>query len=163
MNRLRLLVLACAAALSACAAGGDFPSLAPRPIEREEAAAPAEPAGPVTEAVDPQLAARLAALLADARRGQAEFETVLPQATSAVAGAGDAGSEGWILAQQAISRLEAERAPTVIALADLDRLTIAHAGQPELPAVTAARDEARALAEAQEQRIGALREQLSPL
>ena len=75
---------------------------------------------------------------------------------------GDAGSEMWIAAQQAISRLEAQRAPTVVALAELDQLAIDKAGTAQLPAVMTAVGEVRALAEGQVQRIGALREQLSP-
>lgn len=160
-----ILLLSGAAMLSACAAGGAFPSLAPRAVEQDDAVAetPDVPAQGATEAVDPQLAARLAGLLADARRGQAAFEALLPSATSAVAGAGSAGSEAWIAAQLAVSRLEAGRAPSVVALADLDALAIAHAGTAALPAVMAARGEAQALAVAQQQRIEALQGRLSPL
>ena len=167
MNRRHpcpLLPLGAVALLSACAAGGEFPSLAPRPVEQADRATPEpEPSGEATDAVDPQLAARLAALVADARRGQTAFEAILAGAASAVAGAGGAGSESWIVAQQAISRLESERAPTVIALAELDQLAIAHAGTAALPTVVTARDAARLLAEAQGQRIDALRGQLSPI
>lgn len=161
LPRLRLLSALAPLLLVACAAQGDFPSLAPRAIERDEApraAAPAPAADP-----DPQLLSRIAALLADARRGQEAFEAVLPAAASASGAAGEAGSEIWVAAQQAISRLEAARAPSVIALAELDRLAIVHAGTVELPAIAAAVRQVRELTESQGAQIDALRARLRPL
>jgi hypothetical protein len=164
MNRSRTLLLACLGTLAGCAAQGDFPSLAPRPVELgADAEASAPTAQVVPAAVDPAVAARIAALLADAREGDAAFEAALPQATSAVEAAGEATSESWIAAQLAISKLEARREATVVALAELDRLAIASAGTPALEAVTAALAEARGIAEAQVERINALRSRLSPI
>lgn len=116
------------ALVAGCAQPGDFPSLKPRPVEQLTTDEPVRTAPAV--AADPALDARIAELLAQARRGEADFEAALPTARRRVAAAGAAESEGWVVAQQALSRLEAARAETVIALGDLDRLALAQAGQP---------------------------------
>jgi ABC-type transporter Mla subunit MlaD len=125
MVRLVLPSAMLAFLLAGCAAEGDYPSLEPRAVERELAEADPEPPAPLPD--DPALAERVAALTAEARRGDAEFETALPAARAAVAGAGSAGGESWIEAQQALSRLEAARGATAKALADLDALALAEA------------------------------------
>ena len=106
-------------ALSACAQQGEFPSLAPRPVEKAMAESEEEPAvRPVPD--DPQLPARIAAFVEAGRRGQAAFEAALPEARAAVGRAGPSGSDSWIAAQQAISRLETTRATIANALSELD-------------------------------------------
>ena len=64
------------------------------------------------------------------------------------------GTEGWIAAQQEISRLEAARARTVNALAELDALAISRSGVPvgeaDYQAVLAAAEEVRGLVQAQQ-------------
>ena len=106
-------------ALSACAQQGEFPSLAPRPVEKAMAESEEEPAvRPVQD--DPQLPARIAAFVEAGRRGQAAFEAALPEARAAVGRAGPSGSDSWIAAQQAISRLETTRATIANALSELD-------------------------------------------
>jgi hypothetical protein len=110
-------------ALAGCAEQGDFPSLAPRPVERELPGADLAP----PEAVipdDPQLPARLAPLVAAGRRGQAEFDREVAAARAAVGRAGAAGSDSWVEAQQAISRAEAARSATAKAISDLDALAV---------------------------------------
>jgi hypothetical protein len=152
--------------LTGCtAAQGPFPSLAPRPIERELAQErPVQPAPEVPD--DAALAQRIAALTGEARQGDAAFQTALAEAQRAAGGAGAAGSEGWIAAQMGITRAEAARAPTVRALADLDRLGIEKARQPtsmrDREALTAAVAEVQAMADRQHQRLDALRTSLSP-
>ena len=160
-----------------CAAQGTFPSLAPRAVERDltGGSAPAgcpdirAPAADPTLAApppvnpDPQLGARTAELLAAARAGQADFAGALPQARAAAERAGTVGSESWVAAQLEISRLEAARARSVDALAELDSLAIRRSGVPvseeDYQAVLAAAQEVRALTQAQQaelDRIAAL-------
>jgi hypothetical protein len=119
-----LLILAAVGPVAACAPPGPYPSLEPRPIEK----ALAESEEPPAEAPIPDeagLPARIAALTAEVRRGQREFDGVLPEARSAADRAGAPESESWIEAQQALSRLEAAGAVSGKALADLDALAMA--------------------------------------
>ena len=119
MSRAHLLSLALLPGLSACAAPGPYPSLEPREVERRYAAG--DPERVPTPAPDlPALQGSVAGLLAEGRRGDTAFESALAAARPLVARAGAAGSESWIAAQQALSRAEAARAPTVQAIADLD-------------------------------------------
>jgi hypothetical protein len=150
---------------SACAAPGPYPSLAPRPAEQLNP--DADERRPTLQPDDPALAARIEALADSARAGAAAFEAALPAAEAAVAAAGPAGSDGWIEAQQAVSRLEAARAPTTAALADLDALavernaagTLSPGDRERLGAAVAA---SQALADAQAERVGRLEARLSP-
>ena len=147
------------ALLAGCAPSGSFPSLAVRPIERELASEPQRPAPPEAPS-DPQLVSRVAELLGQVRQGEAAFRTALRAAQRATASAGGAGSESWISAQQEISRLEAVRAPTVAALAELDALSVARSNVPtavaDYSALTAAAEEAETLAAAQRAEIDRL-------
>ncbi len=144
-------------ALSACAPEGPYPSLAPRPIEK--AMADNEELPVPTEAPDDAgLPARIEALTAQARRGEADYQAALPEARSAAASAGASGSDSWIMAQQSLSRLEAARATTAAALADLDALALAENSARPLSAadrkrLEAATREAQALAERQRAEI----------
>ena len=72
--------------------------------------------------VDPALAGRLGALVAQARDGDAAFGPAIAQAERAANSAGAPQSESWIAAQQALSAAVAARAPTVHALGDIDAL-----------------------------------------
>ncbi len=176
-----LLPMAAPALLTACASQGDFPSLAPRAVERELSGAPAPhclPAGtaagpasapapaPAPLPSDPAVGGRTAALLEQARRGQRAFSELLPQARASARRAGAAGSEPWIAAQQLISRLEAARAPTVDALAELDALSAARSedaatAPQEAASVLAAAEEVRRLADAQRTELDRLNGMLS--
>ena len=112
--------------LIACESGpaGDFPSLARRPIEdaKPEPVATPQPQAPA----DAALAKRIAAVVADARKGNAAFTAAVAGGGGRIsAGAGAAGgSEPWIAAQQALSDIEASRAPSVGALAAIESLLV---------------------------------------
>jgi hypothetical protein len=154
-----------AVSAAGCAPRGDFPSLAPRPVERQ--LAEEQPAVPAPEPpADPALAARVSELVGRARAGDAAFTTALAAARSATSRAGAAGSDSWIAAQSAISRVEAVRADLVTALAELDRLGIERASQPTSGAdremVRAAQAEVQATADRQHEQLEALRASLSP-
>lgn len=112
--------------LAGCAAtGGDYPSLAPRPVE-QGAAAPAAAEPPAAPPANPALPAETAAILAAADKGHAAFLAQLGSARAAIEAARgkEAGSEAWVAAQVALSTLDAARSPVLAALADLDALRI---------------------------------------
>jgi hypothetical protein len=158
--RLSLLL---AGALAGCAPNGQFPSLEPRAIEREDPLAEPVRTPPVI-ASDPALPARAAELLAEARRGEGEFEAALGAASAAARRAGAPGSESWVVAQQQISRAEAARAPTSTALAELDRLATERAREPtnqnDFAAIRSALEEAGRISAGQQQRLDRLRSQI---
>lgn len=121
-----LLVLV--AATAGCAPEGTFPSLAMRPEERLVTVG--EPRRPrVDPAGDPALRGQAGALLAQGRAGMRDFEANEAATERATRGPGAAGSESWVSAQQQLSRLEAARAATTTALAELDRLSATRADQ----------------------------------
>jgi hypothetical protein len=148
---------------TACAPQEGFPSLAPRAVENLSMEEPVREI--LVVATDPALGSRIVELEAAAARGEAEFAAILPQARANSAGAGAAGSESWIEAQQAISRLEAARAQTVSALADLDRLAIERATLPtnieQFERLRTAIERTTALALGQQAEIDAFRGRLS--
>jgi hypothetical protein len=160
MTMLKPALAALAAALLAgCVSQGPFPSLAPRPAEMEDWSE--EPVRPVpVVADDPALVARIAALLGEVRVGQRAFEAEAPVAERIAAKAGARGSDSWLEAQQAISRLEAARGATGAALAELHALDLARASAPtseaDQTALKAAIEEAEAIAARQQQRIDRL-------
>ncbi|WP_265571239.1 hypothetical protein [Sphingomicrobium nitratireducens] len=71
---------------------------------------------------DPTLLSRLEALVAQAAAGSNAFDALAGQVVPIVEAADAPGSEAWTAAQQALSRLDAARAPVATALADIDRL-----------------------------------------
>jgi hypothetical protein len=147
-----------------CAAPGPYPSLAPRPAEKAHAE-DAEERKPTPQPDDPALAAEIDGLLAAGRAGAAEFDRALPAAQAAANAAGGAGSESWIEAQQALSRLESARARTTAAVADLDRLAVERTGAGTLGSgdserLGAATAELQALADSQADRLRKLGESL---
>jgi hypothetical protein len=160
------LLLAAFASLAACAADGPYPSLAERPAEREFAEEAARgPAAPATLPDDPALAERVAALTAEARRGEAEFEAAYAAAAAAAARAGVPGSDGWVEAQQGLSRASAEQARTTRALAELDQFALARTQTGTLSAADGERLRAataaiQALANSQADRVKRLEESL---
>lgn len=126
---LKFLLLAVPMALSACATGdvADYPSLARRPVERSASVVTAQPVtAPIPDPVSATLAEAIRALAKDADRGQTAFQTALIEARAASAAGRSAtvGSEPWAQAQLTLSRTEAARAPTTLALAELDRLLV---------------------------------------
>jgi hypothetical protein len=109
---------------------GDYPSLARRSIElRVNAAAPSVEQPALPEPATADFATALAGLDGDATRGETAFRAALGAAEQAVAGARGSAreSEAWVVAQIAISRLDAARAPSTLALAEVDRLVQARA------------------------------------
>ncbi|MCU0729087.1 MAG: hypothetical protein MUF41_03150 [Sphingopyxis sp.] len=140
-RRFVLPLLLLSTTLGACAAtpAGDFPSLARRPIERQLAVPPSPVVPPLPEPVEASLADALIALGRDADNGETAFRTALSTTGDAVTAARGApvGSEVWATAQLALSRLETSRAPTVLALTELDRLAIVQADAGNAAAVQA--------------------------
>ena len=155
-----LLLAACAPAQQ-----GGGPSLAPRPVEgRFDVAPPAvivESPGPLPT----DLAGRLARWEADAAQAQQAFAAERDETAALVAaGAGAAvGSERWVVAQQAISRLQSTRAPLTLALADIDRLYIDRSIAEDvdgLPDIYTLRDRLADMESAQRALVDALQAQL---
>lgn len=170
-----LRVAALVLPLAGCAAG-DYPSLDQRPAEREgaretgtmapatESAAPAAPVAPAPA----DLNARLAALLADTHAAHEAFLAARPAAAARVAAARDAApaSEPWAAATEAVSALAATRAPTVAALATLERLdaddTVDHAltdattPRADAAAIRAAHQEVAGIAAGEQAELGDL-------
>jgi hypothetical protein len=113
--------------LSACAAQtGDFPSLAPRPVEQRGEAEPAASTPLTPPAAAAGLSADLAGLLGDARKGDTDFSAALPATERAVSAARGAApsSEAWIAAQTQLTVLDAARAPTATAMSAIDSLYV---------------------------------------
>jgi hypothetical protein len=162
MLRLFPIVLLALAA-GGCATGGDFPSLAPRPVERlsMEEAVRVDP----QVAPDPALGGRAGALLAQARQGDQAFETEFARALPVVRRAGASGSDSWIEAQEMISRVEAARVGSTSALAELDLLISARSDDPTNDAQWAdlirSREAAEAIVADQRRRIDGLKASVS--
>jgi hypothetical protein len=108
--------------LAACSApGGPYPSLQPRAGEA------IDPRLPIVRPVNDRpasasLVEQLAALVAEARSGNARFDSAAAQAERLAATAGPPQSEGWIAAQEALTAAIAARKPTATALGDIDAL-----------------------------------------
>lgn len=130
--RSRSLVAFLALLLPACVSlgesGRDFPSLARRPVEMQEAegSAPASPVAALPAPADDSaaLGARLDALAKQAAHGAAAFDTLYGQVAGRIRGAARAPvlSESWVAAQEDLARLEQARYDSVVALASLDTL-----------------------------------------
>lgn len=155
------LALAALLTLAACAPAGPVPSLAPRPIEKLAGAPEATPPPPTERpAADAALAARIAALVAAAREGEAEFNRIERTEGRALAAARGApeGSDRWIAGETGRSALEAARQASANALASLDALIIERidngAGIDELAAAHA---DVAAIVARQTDRLSALR------
>lgn len=124
-----------------------------------------EPVRPRIEtASDAALRGRATALLAQGREGSAQFERDLPAAERALRSPGAVGSDSWISAQQALSRLEAARNATATALAALDRLATERAEQAtnsgDYALILEAKAELERLASAQQGQVDRLRARL---
>jgi hypothetical protein len=151
-----------AMALAACAASTvNEPSLAQRRAEAIDPRVPI-PSEPIPGPVDAALASRLGGLVADGKAGAATFDAALAEARRLASAAGPAQSESWIVAQQALSALEAARARTAGALSDIDEIAarrIQSAGglsASDLAAVEAASAELRAISQRQAAQIDEL-------
>jgi hypothetical protein len=162
-SRLPLFVPAALLALGGCVAGDGFPSLAQRPAELNVSIE--EPVYPAVDVPsDPAVRARIDELRRLAAEGDRGFAAALGPTEAVLARAGPSGSESWVEAQQALSRLETTREPTMRALAELDRLVITRAEAPtnseDFAAIHAAIAEVEALAASQQQRWDRLRARL---
>ena len=163
--RATLAILVPLLVATACAAPGPYPSLAPRPAEKAYAEA-GEERQPTPQPDDPALAAEVDGLAAAGRAGAEDFEAALPGAEAAASAAGGPGSDSWVEAQQAVSRLEAARARTTSALADLDALAVDRAkagtlGPGDGERLRAATARLQAIADAQSKRLWRLEERLN--
>ena len=141
-----LTAVLAALALSACASDTtNYPSLARRAVERANGAAPPAPApAPAPLPPAPELTARLASLINQAREAHGRFQARRSYAErSASAGSGAArGSESWAVASIALAELESARSAAMIALADLDQLyAAARVDGSDSTTIAAARDE----------------------
>jgi hypothetical protein len=160
MKLFRVLVLSAAAALVAgCISQGPFPSLAQRPDERQSIEEPVREAPVVAD--DSALRIRINTLLAEARSGDAAFERDYDAAARAAARAGSEGSDSWMAAQQAYSRVESAGGRASDAAAELHQLAVARAGEPISPAdqaaLAAAIDQADGLVAQQQARLSRIR------
>lgn len=150
---MKIAAVLLAIALTACTATtATEPSLARREAEGIDPRIPIVNA-PATDPADAALQERVAALLAQARAAERDYEAALPRARDLVAAAGPAQSESWIAAQLAVSELQRLRGPAISAAADLDamRSTQARSGTAalasELELVEQAAAELRAINE----------------
>ena len=160
MTLFRVLAMSCAAALVAgCVSQGPFPSLAPRPDERLAIDEPVRE--PPRIADDSALRVRINRLLGEARSGDAAFDRDYDAAARAAGRAGREGSDSWIEAQQAYSRVEVSRGRATDAAAELHQLAQARAGQPtspaDLAALEAAIDQVDGIVAAQQARLNRIR------
>ena len=116
-----LAILTTILTLSACASSNAPPSLLPRPAEAIDPRVAIE--RPMNDRpVDASLAGQLAALVNQARTGDAAFEPVVAEARRLAAAAGARQSESWIAAQEALTRAVAAKEATARALGDIDSL-----------------------------------------
>ena len=153
-------------ALGACSApGGPYPSLRPRAAETIDPRLPVS--RPINDRpVSAALASRLAALVDQARSGNAAFESAVAEAERLSVSAGPPQSEGWIAAEEALTAAIAARRPTATALAEIDDLagnaleTQRGIAPNDLAAIQRAAAEAGALDERQAARVAAIQKRL---
>ena len=166
MKRFALPV-AVAAVVTGCARPdvGPEPSLAPRAAEAIDprVAIPSEvPMG----SVDAALAGRLTALVGKARAAEPGFAARLGESERVAASAGAAGSEGWIAAQQSLSKLIEQHGVTTRVAADIDELAATRLkaqrwlAPSDREAITRAAADVAAISKAQDAAIKRLSERL---
>ena len=164
MIRAALPSFAAALLIAGCAQqGGDFPSLAPRPIEKmSDTPAAARPAPVATPdaALDGQIAAT-AKQLSDA---DAAFGAALARTRELVSAARSSGigSDAWLDAQTALADLDGIRAESTAAMSTLDELAIDRASklEPAYPALDSLHDKGDAQVAAESDAIATLQKQL---
>ena len=122
MARPLALASLVAALASACVGPtGDIPSLQTRAAEGIDPRLPVE--RPLNDRpADPALMAQLSALVAEARAGEPRFEAAIDFARRAANSAGAPQSEGWIVAQEALSAAVEARGAAAVALASIDSI-----------------------------------------
>ena len=152
--------------MSACSsAGGPYPSLQPRAAEAIDPRL--QPVRPINDRpVNQALASRLAALLDQARSGEAAFEPAASQAERLADSAGAPQSETWIIAQEALSAAISARKATALAQSDIDALaartlqTQGGIAPNDLKAIDSAASEVTSISRSQTDRIGAIQRRL---
>ena len=152
-------------ALSACSApGGPYPLLRPRAAEAIDPRVPIN--RPINDRpASPALAARLAALVEQARSSDAAFDRAASEAERLV-GTGAPKSEGWIAAQEALTAAIAARKPVAEALGDIDEIaatalqTQGGIAPNDLGAIKSAAAEVGSLDERQADRMRAVQRRL---
>jgi len=163
---MRQLLILVVLALGACSsAGGPYPSLQPRAAERIDPRL--EPVRPMNDRpATASLVARLAALVEQARAGDAAFEPAASEAERLATAAGAPQSESWIAAEQALSAAIAAGHGTSVALADVDAIganalqTQGGIAPNDLKAIQGAAAEVSAIARRQAARIDAVQNRL---
>ena len=121
MRHPTLPLLFAALAAGCSTPNGTIPSLAPRAAEQIDPRVPVE--RPLNDRpVAPGLAARLSVLVEQARSGEAGFEAAIAAARRAADAAGPRESEGWIVAQEALSAAVKAREPAAMALSEIDSI-----------------------------------------
>jgi hypothetical protein len=165
MRTATLLILPIVLVTACARPGGPYPSLRPRAAEQIDPRVPVE--RPINDRpATPALVGRLAELIGQAHGGEAAFAPAIAQAERLAAGAGSAGSEGWTVAQEALSGAVAARKPTVEALADIDAIgataleTQGGIAPNDLAAIERAAAEVSAIEENQSERIDAVQRRL---
>ena len=156
---MRSLVPILAVALAGCTQSATrYPSLLPRAAESQSLDEPVRPMPVATP--DAALDARIAELIAtlDATASTFNASAQVAEARVAVARGLPEGSTPWLDAQTALADLATLRGPILTVGADLETLAIERgaAGLPPYPALDAAVKRANALADAQQDRMGAL-------
>jgi hypothetical protein len=155
---IRYKMLACLPLIlliTACAKVDDYPSLAKRPFETggvDIGHAPAVSAPAI--ASDTALPARLAGIVARARGGEAAFtsEYSIAERLVTAASGSSPGSDAWVGAQLAITRLEPLRSPAqseLVAMDDESRKLISGVSDTDQARIEAARATVLQISEAQ--------------
>ena len=110
----------------ACSTPANPPSLLPRAIETQRDTPTERPVMPIAKALDPALAAKITALLREARAGDADFRKTESAGSATLASGRNAatGSEAWIASEVIISALQVARQRSAAALAEIDTLAI---------------------------------------
>jgi hypothetical protein len=163
---MRKAALVSILALGACSAPrGPYPSLQPRAAEAIDPRVPV--VRPINERpASASLTARLAALVDEARGGNAAFDGAASEAERLAASAGAPQSEGWIAAQEALTAAIAARKPTATALGDIDAIaatmlqTQRGIAPNDLAAIQSAQAEVGSLDQRQADRISAVQRRL---
>jgi len=166
MRAISCFILSVTALLGACSTpSGPYPSLQPRAGELVDPRVPVD--RPMNDRpVTPALASRLSELVAQARSGDAAFASAAAAAERAATGAGGPQSEGWIVAQEAVSAAIAAAGQTRVALADIDAIsatalqTQGGIAPNDLAAIKSASAEVGEIDQRQAERIAALQRRL---
>lgn len=148
------------AILAGCTQSPDaYPSLLPRPIEKQSLAEPERVAAVATP--DPALDARIGRASASLAADNLKFVAAAQDAEAKVAVARGLaeGSDPWLDAQTALSTVESLRTPVLTALSELEEIAIERgkAGEPPYPALDTAIAQADEIVKAQDSRIAALK------